>query len=216
MNKKLTISLVLASILFVSCKKDETVTPEAIKSVESKTSTSIVATTQRSSTNETGKFVEKPEIKKQGLIHIKSFMEGLKGTLHSTLQADPTHMVAINACSSMAIKMTDEYNQNLTRAKVRRTALKYRNPANKPDATDRFVMNKISNTSFSPVVVELSDHYRVYKPLVMKKPCLICHASTSKMSPAVVKNIQKTYPADMATGFIEGEFRGTVVVEIKK
>jgi len=65
-----------------------------------------------------------------------------------------------------------------------------------------------------PLVVEMSDHYRVYKPLVMKQPCMACHGDN--ISKDIQEMTAKLYPKDMATGFKLGELRGVVVAKVKK
>ena len=164
-------------------------------------------------------FVEnKPLIQDQGMMHIDSFMDTLSSTLISLLKSDPTHKTAMGGCSSMAMGMTKDYNALVPDTKIRRTALKYRNPKNKPDDTDTLVMEQIASSGNlkKPLVVELPNHYRVYKPLAIKQPCLICHGDRTTISPDLVKMIDKQYPKDLATGFRLGEFRGVVVAEVQK
>jgi hypothetical protein len=69
---------------------------------------------------------------------------------------------------------------------------------------------------FKAVTVDAGDHYRVYKPLPTKAECLVCHGDSSKIPPKVSAMIKRKYPKDLAVGFMKGEFRGTVVAEIKK
>ena len=118
---------------------------------------------------------------------------------------------AFTACSNTS---TEKISKD---SHVRRTALKYRNPANKPDAVDITVMNKLKeNKNFKPLVIELESHYRVYKALPTMKPCLACHGDTTAMNSSVKEMIDKKYPTDLATNFKENEFRGVVVSEIQK
>jgi hypothetical protein len=162
-------------------------------------------------------FIENKKVLEDGMMHIDAFMGSMKPTLKGLLQSDSTHVTAMGACGSLAPKMIGDYNKQITGTKLKRTALKYRNPKNKPDKADKMVMDEFVNKkSFKPIVIELPTQYRVYKPLKVKSSCLLCHGARNDISPELVKMIDRTYPKDMATGFQLGEFRGAVVAEIQK
>ena len=231
MNKKFY-SLALTPLLFIACANSEpkqvvaeqksVVTEQIITKAEEvqpqlhprmETVTTVTATPSEA----TVKFIENENVQSQGMMHIETFMGSLKPTLQSLLKSDSTHVTAMGACSSMAMSMTSDYNKQVDNVKIRRTALKYRNSKNKPDTTDRMVMDSfVNDKKTKPLVVELADHYRVYQPLTVKQPCLLCHGARNDISPEIVKMIDRNYPKDLATGFQLGEFRGTVVAEIKK
>jgi len=164
------------------------------------------------------KFIQNPQIQALGATKIKDFIGGVKGQLEGTMKSDPSGVSGMNMCSVDAMRLTSEYNKVIadSNVSIKRTALKYRNELNKPDATDEVVMNKfIESKDFEkPLVVEMNDTYRVYKALPTMKPCLVCHGENIK--PEVQALITKSYPKDLATGFKEGDFRGVVVAEIKK
>ena len=164
-------------------------------------------------------FVDNPTVQAKGMKQIKTLLVGhLKPALTGAMKADKTGLVGVNMCSTEAKNIIAHYNRHLPEgSKVRRTALKYRNPANKPDATDVAVMNELkAKKNFKPVVVELENSFRVYKALDVKKPCLACHGASKKMTQEVKELIVKNYPKDLATEFKEGDFRGVVVSEITK
>jgi len=225
MNNKLY-SLALAPLLFVACantepKQEEVATVEKVKTtvekkivkVEESVQTIVAPKKAQASVS----FIENKQVLESGMMHIDAFMGSLQPTLKGLLDSDSTHVTAMGGCSSMALKMRDDYNIQITDAKVRRTALKYRNPKNKPDTADRMVMDTfVSSNKFEPLVVDAGDHYRVYKPLPVKQSCLLCHGARNDISPELVKMIDRTYPKDLATGFELGEFRGAVVAEVKK
>ncbi|MCH9739943.1 MAG: DUF3365 domain-containing protein [Epsilonproteobacteria bacterium] len=218
MNNKFY-ALILTPLLFAACNTPEAPAPASTK-VEAPVEVQEVVVAEKVETVTTStdvKYIDKAIVIEQGMVHIDGFMGTLQPTLVNALKDDKTHLTAMGVCSAMAMEMTDSYNAGTTDTKVRRTALKYRNPQNKPDATDTEVMQVLATKSdFKPVAVEMSNHYRVYKPLPTKKPCLICHADSSQMEPQVLKSIKERYPKDLATGFAEGEFRGVIVAEIQK
>ncbi len=165
------------------------------------------------------KYVENTEIQAKGMKQIKGLINGVKPALMGALKTDKTGIEGMEMCSVSAIEMGKKYNASLPKdSSIRRTALKYRNPNNKPDATDVVVMEKLkSDNSFKkPLVVDMGDNYRVYKALPVHKPCLVCHGDTKTMSPSMLKIIKEKYPNDLAVDFKEHEFRGVIVSTIKK
>jgi hypothetical protein len=226
-------ALALTPMLFIACantepKQAEVVQEKVVKSVvveEVKeavnvpvavvTQTSIKPVAQEAQASVV--FIENKKILEDGMMHIDAFMGSMQPTLKGLIKSDRTHVTAMGACTSMAPEMIDDYNRQIHGTKLRRTALKYRNPKNKPDKADRMVMDEFVNKqSFKPIVIELDREYRVYKPLKVKQACLLCHGARNEISPELVKMIDRTYPKDMATGFQLGEFRGAVVAEIQK
>jgi len=240
MNKKILTVAVVAPLLYTACSNSANLpTSEAAQKIET---TAVETRTVETNTIETAKAeivnnqinteISTPlntsieatvnyannneSIKKKGMLHIKSFMGTLKPTLMSLMQSDPTHKTALGGCSSMAQKMTDDYNAVSPDTKIRRTALRYRNEKNRPDATDTTVMERFlaSNDFSKPLVVEMPTHYRVYKALAIKQACLACHGTN--ISKDLQEMLVTKYPTDMATNFKLGEFRGVVVAEVQK
>ena len=176
-------------------------------------------TTSKVKTTTEVKYIENTEIQAKGMKQIKGLIEGVKPALMGALKTDKTGIGGMEMCSVSAIEMGKKYNASLPKdSSIRRTALKYRNPNNKPDATDVVVMEKLKadNTFKKPLVVDMGDNYRVYKALPVHKPCLICHGDSKTMSPSMLKIIKEKYPNDLAVDFKEHEFRGVIVSTIKK
>jgi hypothetical protein len=165
---------------------------------------------------------EKKEIMMEGVKYIKILGKELKTNVGSRLKKDPTGLKAVTFCSENAKEVAKKVFADFpAHVKVRRTALKYRNPDNKPDATDTKTMEQIvaamkaGTFNKKPVVVDMGDnHVHVYAALMVEKACTKCHGDTAKMNPEVRKVIQKKYPKDLATGFKEDDFRGVAVAEI--
>lgn len=153
----------------------------------------------------------------QGVQNIVGFIGGIKPALENSMKQDPSGVHGSIFCASSAMDMTKGYNGTLKKGEtIRRTALKYRNPLNKPDAIDIKVMEEFvaSKNYDKPKVVIVEGVERTYKALPAKQECLICHGEN--VSKDVKKVILKSYPKDLATGFKLGDFRGVVVSEIKR
>jgi len=216
MTQKIYALMLTAPLLFSACNSTA-VSPKTANVQNGVQAQEKTMATQKASTVETTvTYVNnKDEIKSLGNAHIESFMVTLKEPLMQLINMDSSYKSAMGGCSSIAMSRTNEYNA-VSNVKVRRTALKYRNPANKPDETDKIVMEHFlaSNNLKDSLVVDMGNNYRVYKALDMKKPCLACHGEN--ISEDLQKMLTRTYPKDMATGFKLGEFRGVVVAKVKK
>ena len=162
-------------------------------------------------------------VKQEGIKYIKMLGGALKTKLQTEMKADKTGVGAVTFCTNEATKLTAETNSKLPDyAKVRRTAIKLRNSEkNAADALDTKIMNEyvasIEAKTFTPKdikVVEDGDVTRVYKPLLAKNVCLVCHGS--KISKVIQEEITKGYPEDKAVDFEENSLRGVIVAEIKK
>jgi len=221
MKKKLLTLALLTPLLYTACnstanKPSKSVTTQKVQTTHKEIKKEVTVLSNNSNEVTVSYANDKKFIKDQGMMHIESFMETLQPTLMGLIKSDKTFKTAMGGCTSMAQNMTNEYNAISPDTKIRRTALKYRNEKNKPDATDTVVMERfLASSNFKePLVVEMPNHYRVYKALAMKQPCLACHGSN--ISENLGKMLEKSYPKDMATHFKLGEFRGVVVAEVKK
>ena len=221
MNKMLCTLLFTTPLLFTACNSKNDVAPKSEENVQlvkeatvGRMPTPVTQTTASTTTTVTYTNDNKA-IKSKGMLHIKSFMGTLQPTLKGMMQSDPTHKTALGACSSLGQSMADDYNR-VSDVKIRRTALRYRSPKNKPDATDVMVMERFlaSNNFKEPLVVDMGDSYRVYKALTIKPTCLACHGEN--ISKDLQDMLVRKYPTDMAKNFKLGEFRGTVVAKIQK
>ncbi len=216
MSRNIYTILLTVPMLFSACNSTTKAVPQKEKIAQNVEviETATVKSKPTSKTTSVTYVNDKKDIQSLGEANIESFMVTLKAPLKQLIQIDKSYKSAMGGCSSIAMSRTDEYNA-ISETKIRRTALKYRNPKNKPDETDTIVMERfLANNAKKSLVVEMPNSYRVYKPLYIKPQCLACHGEN--ISPELQKIIKRTYPKDMATGFKLGEFRGVVVAKVKK
>ncbi len=132
---------------------------------------------------------------------------------------------ALSFCSANARKLTDDVNLSyLGTLSIKRTSLKYRNPLDKPDQfeeTALHLMQKMiagGGTTSDHLIQKITENgnvkYRYYKPLLISSTCLGCHGDEKKMKPEILRFIRKTYPAGTATGYVKGQLRGVIRVEM--
>jgi hypothetical protein len=147
-------------------------------------------------------------------------------SLMTTLQekiASEGPEAAIAYCRLEALPLTAQIAEEFPQVKnVRRTALRVRNPANRPDATDRSVLEKWLaswNPAAPPKPVlqaftaeDGTNAIRYYRPVPVMATCLACHGRGDEIAPNVRTAIERDYPQDEAIDFQEADLRGAIVV----
>jgi hypothetical protein len=141
----------------------------------------------------------------QGAELLQPFKQQLQAALKAGLAESP--VAAIDVCKLRAPAIAA--GLTLDTASVGRSSHKLRNPANAPapwmqEAIDHYLTQP---SDLEPVTVQLEDGRIGYaEPIVTQPVCLLCHGEN--LSPVVVTKLEQLYPADQATGFRAGDFRG--------
>jgi hypothetical protein len=127
---------------------------------------------------------------------------------------------AVDFCSTSALELTAGVAE-AQGLDVKRTSMKYRNPANAPDEDEtealRYYESALAETGVLPgpwVQKAGRDEYRFYRPLTVAPPCLNCHGTPGEIDPAVQAVLDERYPEDLATGYTLGDFRGVIRVSV--
>jgi len=150
-------------------------------------------------------------------------LKTLGGNLQKHLKSGGP-MEAFGFCSDQAFALTEAVDKSMgADVSVKRISLKYRNPANAPEADEKAVLESLETLKKNGVVLpsELVESagngtYKYYKPLLInKEACLKCHGDIDK-NPALAKAIKERYPADKAVGYKMNDLRGAIVVTVKK
>jgi hypothetical protein len=117
---------------------------------------------------------------------------------------------AVTFCNEKAMPLTDSMAK-VHNCLIQRVSDKYRNPDNKPTATDSDILAKLSSSNpMKPVLVSENGNMVYYKPIKIAMPaCLKCHGSEEKdIDLTAIEIIRQKYPNDLATGYKEGDLRG--------
>lgn len=152
-----------------------------------------------------------------------SLLKSLKGALLQAIQ-EGGPVGAVKVCNLKALPLTDGVARQLERvAEVRRTSRKFRNPHNAPDPNDvkalEYFEEQIQSGKWPPYYIHKTTEkgqpvYFYYRPLKVAPLCLNCHGDPANMSPELVSTLKQLYPADRATGYREGDFRGLIRVKV--
>jgi hypothetical protein len=112
---------------------------------------------------------------------------------------------AILVCQKEAPQIAKTVGQEHS-VSIGRTGVRLRNPNNQaPQWATELVEQKIDKPTF----VILSDKKAAaLLPIKLQVQCLMCHGPDEQIAPDVKAQLQKSYPADQATGFHEGDLRG--------
>ena len=150
-------------------------------------------------------------------------MRNLKKALTEAMQrGGPT--AAIQVCKMEAPLLTQSTSANFPGIKVRRTSLKFRSSANRPDAVDQKVIRELARIKnggnplpeyrLRKVSTEGTVAYRFYQPIAVSGFCLNCHGNRETMSAEVIEVLEREYPEDLAVDYLSGDLRGVISVEI--
>jgi hypothetical protein len=130
---------------------------------------------------------------------------------------------AVAFCNENAYPITSTYGDSVT---VRRSALRYRNPVNKPDSLELLVLDEIegrmrSAKSLTPKLVrnQLTGEVHFFQPILLQAMCVNCHGTPGKqIQNSTLSRIQQAYPDDHAVNYKEGDLRGVwhVIFNAKK
>lgn len=131
---------------------------------------------------------------------------------------------AIAVCASDAQRMTAAVPEIAAAgldAKVGRSSLRLRNPANRaPDWVQRWLdvqgERPAEGVKGASAVVTLGGKRiaRVLRPIPIRGMCLTCHGPTLMIPPDVQSVLKERYPADQATGYALGALRGVAWAEV--
>jgi hypothetical protein len=139
--------------------------------------------------------------------------------------ADKTPALAVGAVHLKHYKLPAPVPGKPAVTALKRTSLQLRNPANTPDAADLAALEMIQRQieqgdPVSPLLMQKVAlpgqpvEWRLYRPLVVLNQCIACHGPTNSLAPGVAETLQVFYPADRATRYRAGEWRGLLRVSI--
>lgn len=147
---------------------------------------------------------------------VAGFQQELGARLTAAL-ASGGPVQAIAVCNLEAPQIAARLSAD-SEARVARTALKVRNPANAADTSARVALEAFrrelaADANNVPERFEASPDgaARYMRAIVTQPLCLVCHGA--ELAPEVREALSRLYPADEATGFAVGDLRGAFVVE---
>ena len=130
---------------------------------------------------------------------------------------------AIDFCATEALPLTASAAAALGDVEIKRTSTRIRNPANAPDSLEREALawfeSRLEAEGAMPtawVQAEGTAALRYYRPLVVNDLCVRCHGPMTALPPEVLEALGRRYPADEATGYLPGDFRGLIRVRIPR
>lgn len=172
---------------------------------------------------------EVPEVSAEEGARVAEIGEAAAGELLRTLvgrltaameEGGPAH--AVEFCAVEAIPLTRMVESDMVGGvELKRTSFRYRNAENAPDEAEtqalRYFEEAIQAGGAVPsrYVQQVSQReFRYYQPLFVGEVCVQCHGDPQAMNPAVLEKLEASYPADLATGYEAGDFRGLVRVTV--
>lgn len=129
---------------------------------------------------------------------------------------------AVSFCNVHAFPIADSLSKHYN-CTIQRISDRYRNPADKPDIADSVVIadyqaQKTVGATLTTRLSEQENQVIYYKPIMIGMPaCLKCHGDTNTdIDMPTVAAIRNKYPADLATGYKQGDLRGIWKITFRK
>ena len=154
-----------------------------------------------------------PDYTIQGKAVVDSTMKHLGSNLSEAISTKGFEG-AISFCNVEALPITSKFgSENIH---VRRTSLKFRNPANQPSESDMEVLKKFEEKTpeIEPLLKETETSANYYHPIFMQEKCLNCHGANLPEERLAI--LDSLYPNDLAREYKAGDLRGMFVVTVKK
>ncbi|MEN3026413.1 MAG: DUF3365 domain-containing protein [Chlorobiota bacterium] len=150
----------------------------------------------------------------------RAFLRRMQALLLQALQQGPE--VAVRICADTAQRFTASFAQQHG-ISIRRTALRWRNPQNRPDSLEaawieQFQRWRSEGRSLDTVVVVYHENdVRLLRPILLQSElCLMCHGSPEQIPSSVAQLLSERYPEDKARGFRVGDVRGALSIRVPK
>lgn len=148
---------------------------------------------------------------------VREFGGALKQQLVGALKSGgPVQAIAVckEVAPTIAARLSSEHG-----AKVGRTSLKIRNPANRADAWQTEVLGDFDRMNVAGQAVESLEHFvtfddgsaRYMKAIPAQAVCLGCHGES--LLPEAAGSLKTHYPDDEATGYRVGDIRGAFRID---
>lgn len=170
--------------------------------------------------NRTKSDVEILPYKERGLKYALSTKAVLGKNLMGKIQKEGT-LGALKFCNIKAYPLTDSM-AIVNNATIKRVSDKPRNPKNLASATEKGYINIFKedvklNKESDPILVVSDTKVHFYYPIKTNRMCLQCHgAKKSEIKLRTIKELEKLYPKDLATGYQENEVRGIWSITFNK
>ena len=135
-------------------------------------------------------------------------------------------LAAVEVCHLKALPLTEPTPaQRATVTAFKRTSLRLRNPANRPDAAEADALKHVASlltagkplpavflqrVNAAPATPAAAPEWRVYRPVMIQPACLACHGDPAKQPAELRALLAQKHPADTATGYDTGEWRGLI------
>ncbi len=120
---------------------------------------------------------------------------------------------ALRYCNEKAYPITDSLSV-ANRVSIRRVSNKNRNPRNKADKMEEFLIKGFGNDlnvekELTPRLVLKDDSVIFYKAIILQPLCLTCHGQPEKELTFQTDSLIRTlYPKDKAIGYQVNQVRG--------
>lgn len=157
----------------------------------------------------------------QGKDMAQATFQVLSTTLKQTMEAEGPE-AAVAYCQLQAYPLTDSLSAQY-QARIKRSALKLRNPANAPDSLERAMLLQYQQVlaeagTPTPKAMPIGeDSVAFFAPIILQAQCEVCHGTPGEsLATGLLSTIRESYPNDEAVGFAAGDLRGIWSIRIAR
>lgn len=152
--------------------------------------------------------VDEAALKEKGKEVVMATGKALMGAVQQSM-AEGGIAGAVSYCNVKALPITDSLAA-VYGVEVKRTALRVRNPQNRPTENERTALLRMGASGEpGPELLALEGgQYAYYHPIMLQGFCQACHGAVESFSFETDSIIRHYYPEDEAVGFAEGDLRG--------
>lgn len=150
---------------------------------------------------------------------IREFQNALKAELMRAI-ANGGPESAIGICHEKAPEIVIDVSQD-TNINLRRTSLRWRNPANAPDEWEAEILTRFEEQKRQGAKMEnltalkqTPEGLRFMRAIPTQGVCMTCHGDT--IAHKITRKIKEYYPDDKAIDFKNGDIRGAFSILIKE
>jgi hypothetical protein len=151
---------------------------------------------------------------------VQAFAESLQAELKGAIEASGP-VAAIELCNEKAPSIVSQHATGVEWT-LGRTSLKFRNPANAPNAWEQAILQSFEErkaagedpASIDHAAIVMRDGKRVIqymKAIPTRELCLNCHGG-AEVRPEVAAKLAEFYPNDKARDFNVGDIRGAFTI----
>lgn len=150
-------------------------------------------------------------------VAVTEVKKNFRNALSNAMKKGPAK--AVDSCKIESPNISGKSASGKDTLEIGRTSHKLRNPNNAPlpwvkPLLEKWAKMKRTDMPMNELVELGPNHWGYVEPILVEAMCLNCHGG--QLNEGVKAELKAKYPADQATGFKVGDFRGLFWAELRR